>query len=464
MKEKLKSINNIPFLVCLAILLLNDFYLKTEYHNWITGKLSDFCGLFIFASFWTALFPNKKRTVYFLTALLFVFWKSPYSQPFIDLFSHSLYPIYRVVDLTDLISLLILPVSYYFNKKDFFRFKLSPILLGVITIFSFCATSIPEPTQKFEQPQYLLFKDGVKNIENSDYPSNYKVHKLDSLLIVSITELRIDKRASIDDEYHKTQVLKNLDLRFLRQLSDSYRLKGKLSDYKELLDSLTINESTSIVFKLDSFNDHLNFKKTRLDGSFKRFENNRLIIDGNYKNGIEDSIWTFYNSQNEIISKKHFDNGELIINQLFESSEIKSEINFNTRNETVRNKYFLLTIILILIIALIVKLYLNFKKSKKPDIIQTSHFSKIATSLVLPVAILTISKLLSSLIPSSYSTFFLGIFGEAILVYIVTLPLLLLVFYVIKLRAQFDLIYYILLFALSIILIEEWIYLKGILI
>jgi hypothetical protein len=285
MREKLKSINNIPFLVCLVTLLLNDFYLKTEYHSWLTGKLSDFCGLFIFASFWTALFPNKKRIVYFSTALLFVIWKSPYSQPFIDLFSHSLYPIYRVVDLTDLISLLILPVSYYFNQKDFFRFKLSPILLGVITIFSFCATSIPEPTQKFKQPQYLLFKDGVKNIENSDYPSNYKVHKLDSLLVVSITELRIDKRASIDDEYHKTQVLKNLDLRFLRQLSDSYRLKGELSDYKELLDSLTINESTSIILKFDSINDHLNFKLTRLDGNFQRFKDNKLIIDGKYKNG-----------------------------------------------------------------------------------------------------------------------------------------------------------------------------------
>jgi antitoxin component YwqK of YwqJK toxin-antitoxin module len=464
MREKLNSINNIPFLVCLAILLLNDFYLKTEYHNWLTGKLSDFCGLFIFASFWTALFPSKKRIVYFSTALFFVIWKSPYSQPFIDLFSHSLYPIYRVVDITDLISLLILPISYYFNQKNFFRFKLSPILLGVITIFSFCATSIPEPTQKFEQPQYLLFKDGVKNIENSEYPSNYKVHKLDSLLVVSITELRIDKRASIDDEYHKTEVLKNLDLRFLRQLSDSYRLKGELSDYKELLDSLAINESTSIVLKLDSFNDHLNFKETRLNGKFQRFKDSKLIIDGKYKDGIEDSIWTFYNYQNEIISTKYFVNGELVKNQLFENSKIKSEIDFNTRNETIRNKYFLLAIIFILIIGLILKLYLNFKKSDNQDIIKYSHFSKITTSLVLPVAILTIAKLLSSLIPNSYSTFFLGIFGEAILVYIVIFPMLLIVFYVIKLRTKFDLIYYILLFALSIILIEEWIYLKGIII
>lgn len=42
MKTKLKSINNIPFLVSLVILILNDFYFKTIYHNWLTGKLSDF--------------------------------------------------------------------------------------------------------------------------------------------------------------------------------------------------------------------------------------------------------------------------------------------------------------------------------------------------------------------------------------------------------------------------------------
>ncbi|WP_299161735.1 hypothetical protein [uncultured Tenacibaculum sp.] len=464
MREKLKSINNIPFITCLVILLLNDFYLKTEYHNWLTGKLSDFCGIFVFVSFWTALFPNKKRTVYFSTALLFVIWKSPYSQPFINLFSYSLYPIYRVIDLTDLISLLILPISYYFKPKDFFRLKLSPIILGTITLFSFCATSISKPTQKFEQPQYLLFKNEVKNIESSNYPSNYKVHKLDSLLIVSIAELRIDKRASIDDEYHKTQVLKNLDLRFLKQLLDGYRLKKKFSDFKELLDSLTINKSTSIILKFDSINDHLNFQLTRLDGNFQRFKDNKLIIDGKYKNGIEDSIWTFYNNQNKIISKKYFDNGELIKKQLFENSEIKSEIDFNTRNKTIRNKYFLLVIIFILIISLIIKWYLNFKKSKKTDIILTSHFSKIAASFVLPAVILAIAKLLSSLIPNSYSTFFLGVFGEAILVYIVTLPALLLVFYIIKQITELDLIYYIFIFALSIILIEEWVYLKEIII
>ena len=461
MKEKLKSINNIPFLVCLGILLLNDFYLKAEYHNWITGKLSDFSGLFIFVSFWAAIFPSKKQIVYFSTALLFIIWKSPFSQSFIDLFSHHLYPIYRVVDLTDLISLVILPVAYHYKQEDFSRLKLNPIILGVLTIFSFCATSVPQPSQKFKQPQYLLFKDEIKDIEDSKYPSIYQVYKLDSLVIVNIKELRIEKRAALEDEYHKTQILEDLDLRFLRYLKNSYRLQGELDDYKELLDSLIVNESTSIILKMDLISDHLKFKKARLDGKYKRFDNNNLIIEGQYKEGIEDSIWTFYNDQNEVISKKHFVNGELIKNQLFENSKIKTEINFNKRSETVRNKYFLLAFLLLLIMGLLTKLYGNHKKSEQSDIIQTSTLSKVAFTFVLPITILVMAKLMSSLIPNSYSIFFFGVFGELILVYIFLVPLLLLVLNLIKLRNKFDLIYYILLFALSIVLIEECIYLNA---
>lgn len=461
MKERLKSINNIPFLVCLGLLLLNDFYLKTTYHNWLTGKLSDFCGLFIFVLFWTALFPTKKRLLYFSTTLLFVIWKSPFAQPFIDLFSSHLYPIYRVVDLTDLMALIILPIAYHFNPKDFSSLKLNPIILSVLTIFSFCATSVSPPSQKFEQPQYLLLKDGVKNIKKAEYPSNYKIHKLDSFLLVNIREIIIDKRAPLDDEYHKTQILKNLDLHFLSAITGEYSAQGKLSAYKKQRDTLMVDDSTSIILKLDLFRDHLHFKKARLDGHFKRFENNQLIIDGKYKAGIEDSTWTFYNNQNEIIAKKYFNNGELVKNQLFDNSTVKSEVNFNTRKETVRNKYFLLIILLLLIIGLILKLDLHFNKPEQRPILQTSDLSKIATSFTLPIVIFVIAKCLSSLIPNSYCTFFFEIYIEAFFVYIIILPLLLFVLYGIKLRDRFDLIYYIFLFALSIIFIEECLFLKD---
>lgn len=36
---------NPVFISSLLLLLLNDFVFKPVYHNWLTGKLSDFCGL-----------------------------------------------------------------------------------------------------------------------------------------------------------------------------------------------------------------------------------------------------------------------------------------------------------------------------------------------------------------------------------------------------------------------------------
>ena len=39
------------FVVGLSLLLLNDLFLKARFHNPLTGKLSDFAGLFVFPLF-----------------------------------------------------------------------------------------------------------------------------------------------------------------------------------------------------------------------------------------------------------------------------------------------------------------------------------------------------------------------------------------------------------------------------
>src|SRR5690606_34709421 len=126
-----------------------------------------------------------------------------YSQTFIDLFSQNFYPIHRVVDITDLVALAILPITFFYKPNTSKSLNISPIPLAFLTVFSFCATSIPEPTQEFEQPQYLLFKSGIITFESSDYPSEYEVYHRDTLLIIDIKRIKIDKRAPIDDEFHK---------------------------------------------------------------------------------------------------------------------------------------------------------------------------------------------------------------------------------------------------------------------
>ena len=139
-----------------------------------------------------------------------------------------------------------------------------------------------------------------------------------------------------------------------------------------------------------------------------------------------------------------------------------SDREHNTRQETIRNKYFHLVFIALLIVALVSKLVLNYKHSGQQDVIKVSGFWKIAGSASLPIVIFILAKLISSLVPNSYSPFFLGIFGEAILVYVVALPLFLVIFFFLKLRRRFDLALYVLLFSLLMVLIEEWIYLRDI--
>lgn len=113
----MKFLSNPVFLIGLAILAINDHFLKYEYGNWITGKLSDFAGILILPFFLKFLFGGSKRGVIAATVVLFTWWKSPLSQPAID-FYNSFSPIGtdRVVDYTDLIAFAILPMTWYAMK------------------------------------------------------------------------------------------------------------------------------------------------------------------------------------------------------------------------------------------------------------------------------------------------------------------------------------------------------------
>lgn len=73
MNERLKNLLSPPFIFCLVLLIVNDFLLKAIFHNALTGKLSDFCGLFIFPIFWSAVFPRFKSWVFILSGILFIF-------------------------------------------------------------------------------------------------------------------------------------------------------------------------------------------------------------------------------------------------------------------------------------------------------------------------------------------------------------------------------------------------------
>lgn len=154
---------NLPFIIGLVFLVLNDHYLKGAYGNWFTGKLSDFAGILILPLFLKFVFKRSNRTSVIMTLVLFVFWKSPFSQPFIE-FYNSISPIstHRIVDYTDFWAFLMLPVSYYIleNIKQFhfdYKQKWVTNCLFILASFSFIATSM------IEEPSYLSDDSTITN-------------------------------------------------------------------------------------------------------------------------------------------------------------------------------------------------------------------------------------------------------------------------------------------------------------
>lgn len=141
------KLNSLLFLTSVALLLLNDLFLKYEYHNAFTGKLSDFAGLFAFPYFFAVFFPGRAKAIYVATALLFVYWKSELIQPLLNLAHAYGLGFNRVVDYTDLAALAILPLSYLHFKADgkmaVKTGTISKPVIIALCCFAFVATSLP---------------------------------------------------------------------------------------------------------------------------------------------------------------------------------------------------------------------------------------------------------------------------------------------------------------------------------
>lgn len=188
MKRNLDLLTSPGFVAGLLLLLANDLLLKPVFHNAFTGKLSDFAGLFVFPLFWSALAPRRRREIYVLTALGFVFWKSAYAQPLIDAWnSLGLLRVARVVDPTDLLALVALPASFaYLRRRGAAESRPSPFALRraatfavlLLSVFAFAATSYR--THFDYEGQEFTFADSaeglvdrLKKIQVEAYQGNY---------------------------------------------------------------------------------------------------------------------------------------------------------------------------------------------------------------------------------------------------------------------------------------------------
>ena len=206
--------------------MINDLYLKYEYHNYLTGKLSDFAGLFAFAYFFSCFFPKKVKSIYALSGFLFVFWKSEFSQPIFD-FAHSYgIGIDRTIDYSDLIALFILPISYNYWKTDYRQIIrpikiLKPIIISVCCL-AFVATSLPQKNEKYNYKSNL-----ETSLQTDIYNAKDKLYiyqsEQENRYIYSIQ--MPDRKASIETKIE----LKELENGYLKIKLDSilnYRIEG----------------------------------------------------------------------------------------------------------------------------------------------------------------------------------------------------------------------------------------------
>lgn len=136
------------FISALWLLVANDVFLKYYFHNWLTGKLSDFAGLFVFTVFLISFAGNKKKMVAIAAGLFFCWWKSSLSSPVIRLWnSMELLPVYRTIDYTDLLALSVIPLAYrWLVSTSTYRRTHHPVAINLVSIaciFAFCNTSVP---------------------------------------------------------------------------------------------------------------------------------------------------------------------------------------------------------------------------------------------------------------------------------------------------------------------------------
>lgn len=447
---KLAKTTEYPFLIALILLLLNDHYLKEKFHNGITGKLSDFCGLFIFPFFWSVLFPTRKREIYFSTALLFVLWKSPWSQSFINSVSSSLYSINRVIDITDLTALTILPLSFLCFKNTYRNAHLNPWIAGVITVFTFCATSVSRPFQAFENPQYILLKtDSIPEAaEEGTY--DLEVHKFRGMVVVEIKRIFITEDPVLEDDYQKTRVQKDLTRKLLSELN-----------IRRDISLPAVNSITVLIISHSAYNDFVSFKGSRLDGSFKRVSvNNELLAEGYYKNGIEDSTWSFFDKTKGVKIKKTYRNGEVIKVENWDQFRLSSVRNTSVRSDVIRNKCFQIAILSVFLTGLIYLIVKNYRRTYSEEI-RISSLKRTGLSFILPIFSIGLAQFISWFLPNAYSPHFFAFIAELVLSYIVMVPLFLLVMFSFRIRTDADFAWYVLLLAVGLVLLREVVQLNA---
>jgi len=329
MKNRFQIFATLPFLACLGVLLCNDFYWKAAFHNTLTGKLSDFAGLFVFAIFWSTFFPKYRKIVYWSIAAFFIFWKSAASTAFIDVWNQwSFWGISRVVDYTDLWALISLPLAYAYEMYPLKPkpLKLNPAFIAVLSFFAFAATS-PEPPQwqEFERPMVFVYQVDTGDVLQlkkcmGELIGNEADYSGDPSTLPNIDRFEIVNdllfvRASGGFTYPLRPITAD-------SIEEKRTKKSLVNDHLERRDSIGVSsfsiESCSNLFvkemkntlKVDTvlFGERqaLQFSRSLQNGLQTYFyANGKPRLEAAYTNGMEDGKWSYF-AENESLVKEEW--------------------------------------------------------------------------------------------------------------------------------------------------------------
>lgn len=236
------------FITSIIILIVNDLFLKDYYSNYLTGKLSDIVGLFSFPYFLSLLFPKNIKLNYIGTAIFFTFWKSELIEPILTLLQNIGIGVNRTIDYSDLITLIVLPISYSYwnsNINDYLsnRFLLKPIIL-TMSLFSFIATSMPKEYKSINLKSNLEIN---LNAEEQEVISKLKLNKIKDSIQYYNYYFKLEKSNTEITSKIKITKLQNglLTIKFdsvLKSVTKGNLFFGVSSEDLEYIDSLTIQD------------------------------------------------------------------------------------------------------------------------------------------------------------------------------------------------------------------------------
>ncbi len=207
--------------------------------------------------------------------------------------------------------------------------------------------------------------------------------------------------------------------------------------------------------------DSLRFNGGRLDGRFIRTKGNKQIIEGFYKMGVEDSIWTLRDSISNDKVVQTFVNGETIDIKRYSDNKLTYSKTVNTRSDTIVNIYIQLSILILCLASICFILYGN-KRKNISEHFKLKLFWKLLLCFVVPLIVWLfytgIMLLLMNYSKDIFETLATGIF-----IFITVFPLMFIIIFWIKLSKEIDIFLYVLVMALAFSIYSTWTTLEALL-